>query len=373
MKKCDVLITYCWNRVGYNILKSLTQQGISVWVADTSAKNICSLSRYVSGSFVYPDPFTQEEEFIQCLLDKIQELKPKMLLPTHDESVIIAKYRDSFPKELVIPIDKYEQLVRLSDKEIATQLAKEAGVPIPIVYGNKDEVKVFPMVCKTKVGNSAKGVFFPKNRQALELLISKYGEKQVFLEEKCGGVDHSVDCIRYGKFFYASVYRALITKTDGGGTTTQRIIVDCPRLIEYAQLLLDYVDYKGVCGLDFRYDESTGMVAFIEVNARYTGGLATPIYAGFDIPWIHYCLAMKGTFDKPINVRIGTKTKWILGDIITLVGRFISFKWHWSEFRQLMSFRFDGFDDFDKTDKRAIWGEMSYYFRKLVKNRKLNL
>ena len=86
-----------------------------------------------------------------------------------------------------------------------------------------------------------------------------------------------------------------------------------PELEMYAKRLLDYVDYQGVCGLNFRYDNNTGRVAYIETNARFTGGLATPIKAGFDI-------LFKG---------------------------------------------FDGFDDFYMDEKKVILGEMIYYFEKL--------
>ena len=68
---CDVIVTYCWNRVEYNILRSLNSHGLSVWAADTSKKNICSKSKYCAGSFVYPDPFTEENAFIQCLCIKV--------------------------------------------------------------------------------------------------------------------------------------------------------------------------------------------------------------------------------------------------------------------------------------------------------------
>lgn len=46
---CDIIITYCWNRVGYNILRSLSSHGLSVWMADTSRKNICSVSKFCAG------------------------------------------------------------------------------------------------------------------------------------------------------------------------------------------------------------------------------------------------------------------------------------------------------------------------------------
>ena len=372
-KQCDVILTYCWNRVGYTILKSLHQKGLKVWAADTSKRNICSMSKFCTGSFTYPDPFTEEDAFIQVLKDKVAELGPRVLMPTHDESVVIMRHRDEFPVDLIIPYEGEEKLLLLANKAKSTEIARKAGVPVPEVYKSIDEVKRYPVVFKTVIGNSAKGVFFPKDREELVKLMDKHKDEETLLEEWIGGTDYSVDCVRWDGFCKTSVYHALVTKTDGGGTTTQREIVYMPQLEAAALKLMDAVDFHGVCGLDFRYDAENNKIAYIETNARFTGGLATPVAAGFDIPWIVYKLATEGKYTEPINVRIGTRTKWILGDIITLVGRILKFKWNLSELRRVFSFSgFDAYDDFCKDDKRAILGEFSYYFGKLLKNGKLN-
>ena len=373
MSRCDVLITYCWNRVGYNILRSLSSKGLIVWAADTSSKNICTMSRYCAGSFVYPDPFTEERAFIDVLKKRIEELNPRVLLPTHDESIVIMRHRDEFPEELIIPYADSDMLLRLSSKSEATKLAGQAGVPIPYIYKVVDDVQRYPVVFKTAIGNSAKGVFFPKTKEVLKGLTEKYQGTDYLIQEKIGGSDYSVDCVRWNGYYHSSVYKALVTKTEGGGTTTQREIVDEPLLELYAKKLLDYVDFKGVCGIDFRYDPQTMKVAFIEVNARFTGGLATPIAAGFDIPWVLYTLATTGKCNDHQNAKIGIKTKWILGDVITLVGRLISLRISMSEMKQVFAFNgFDAYDDYYPDDKKAILGEMRYYLGKLVKNGKLN-
>lgn len=376
---CDIILTYCWNRVGYTILRTLSEKGLKVWAADTSKKNICSMSKFCTGSFTYPDPFTEEEAFICVLKKKVAELKPRVLMPTHDESVVIMRHREEFPKELVIPYESEEMLLNLANKAWATKMAKEAGCPIPKVYQSVEEVESYPVVFKTVIGNSAKGVYFPKSKDELLALMQKsHGnvfskDSEMLLQEWIGGTDYSVDCVRWDGFWKSSVYHALVTKTDGGGTTTQREIVAAPELEKYAKLLLDAVDFHGVCGLDFRYDPETGKSAFIEVNARFTGGLATPVAAGFNIPWAVYKLATEGWYDEPCDARIGTKTKWILGDVITLVGRLVKQRFNGRELCQLARFRgFDAFDDFRWDDKRAILGEMGYYLGKLVKSGKLN-
>lgn len=372
-KDCDVILTYCWNRVGYTILKSLHQKGLKVWAADTSKKNICSMSKFCTGSFTYPDPFTDEDAFIRVLKVKIAELKPKMLMPTHDESVVIMRHRDELPENLIIPYDSADKLLMLANKAVSTEVARKAGVDVPEVYHSVDEVKSYPVVFKTVIGNSAKGVYFPKSKDELLKLMDEHKDDETLLQEWIGGTDYSVDCVRWDGFCKMSVYHALVTKTDGGGTTTQREIVDMPQLEAEAEKLMNAVDFHGVCGMDFRYDPNTNKIAYIETNARFTGGLATPVTAGFDIPWVVYKLATEGVFNEPIDVRIGTRTKWILGDVITLVGRILKMKWNPQELKRVFSFcGFNAFDDYCKEDKKAILGEFSYYFEKLIKNGKLN-
>ena len=331
------------------------------------------MSKFSEGSFTYPDPFTEEEAFIKMLAKKISELRPKVLMPTHDESVVIMRHRDKFPKELIIPYENADKLLLLANKATSTELARRSGVSVPEVYYSIGEVRNYPVVFKTVIGNSAKGVYFPKSKVELLRLIEEHKNEDTLLQEWIGGTDYSVDCVRWDGFCKMSVYHALVTKTDGGGTTTQREIVDMPLLEAEAKKLMDAVDFHGVCGMDFRYDPVTKRTAYIETNARFTGGLATPVAAGFDIPWVVYKLATEGLYDEPINIRIGTRTKWILGDVITLVGRILKMKWNPQELKRVFSFNgFDAYDDFCKDDKRAILGEFSYYFEKLVKSGKLN-
>lgn len=369
--KCDVIVTYCWNRVGYNILRSLSNQGLSVVIGDTSKWNICSLSHYAADSFIYSDPFTNEEKFISDLLEAVKKYRPRVLMPTHDEALIIAKHIKEFPSSLIFASDSYKNLITLSNKYESTIIAKSVDVPIPSIIDNIKEVN-YPIVIKTRYGNSAKGVFFPKTCEEAENILKKYDKSQVLVQDFFNGIDYSVDCIRYKDFFKASCYKAIVTKTDGGGTSTQRVMIDKPILYEYAKKILDKVNYQGVCGLDFKVNEDNNTAAFIEVNTRFTGGLATPISAGFNIPFIYYQLLINSTFNEPIHIKYGTKTKWVLGDIIALVTKILKRTLKREEAKNIFSWKFDAYDDLYKDDIKAFGGELLYYFMKLIKNRKLN-
>lgn len=369
--KCDIIVTYCWNRVGYNIIRSLFDRGLKVVVGDTSTYNICSLSKFSVDNFVYRDFIKDEQGFIEDLKSALIKYSPKVLMPTHDEALIIAKHIAELPKDVLYTMETYEKQILLSDKYKATLLADSVGVPVPHFIADIKNA-IYPIVIKTKFGNSSKGVFFPKDYEEAKKLLLKFNKKDILVEDFFSGRDYSVDCVRYDSFFQACTYRALVTKTDGGGTTTQRILVEKPELELYSKLILDKVDYRGVCGIDFKVNEQTNDAVFIEVNPRFTGGLATPMAGGFDIPYILYSLFTTGKYSKTISPRMGVKTKWILGDIITLIGKIIRCSLTFKEFRQILSWNFNAFDDYRREDKKAILGEFLYYFIKLVKNKKLN-
>lgn len=369
--KCDVIVTYCWNRVGYNIIRSLNEHGLSVVVGDTSKTNICSLSRYSADNFTYANPFTDENAFIKDITGAIKRFRPKIVMPTHDEAFVLARHIKEMPSDVIFAMPSYDMMMKLSDKLSATHIAQEAKVPTPYIIESLDGIK-YPIVIKLKISNSAKGVFLAKDKEEATKIISNYKPSDYLVESYVQGQDYSVDCVRWDGFFKCACYKALVTKTNGGGTTTQRVIVKQPTLEKYAKMLLDYVDYCGVCGIDFKVNEQTGEVAFIEVNTRFTGGLATPMTAGFDIPYILYSLYTKGRWADRIDIKIGTKTKWILGDIIALVTKIINGTLKKEELKRICSFKYDAFDDFRKDDKKAILGECSYYLIKLIKNRKLN-
>ena len=63
---------------------------------------------------------------------------------------------------LYITMESYEKQVLLSDKYQATVLSDSVGVPVPRFIDDIKEA-TYPIVIKTKFGNSAKGVFFPKS------------------------------------------------------------------------------------------------------------------------------------------------------------------------------------------------------------------
>ena len=168
----DVLLTYGWNRVAYQILRNLKEHNLKVVTSDESKHNMCSMSKYSKECFTYPNPYLKQSDFIKVLIKKINKYKPDVLIPIHEESFIIAKYIDKFPRSLIIPISDYDTLIKGHDKITASKIAKVAGLNVPRIYkisqalsfGNKK------LVLKLTRSNGAKGVFYTNSKKDLEKL-----------------------------------------------------------------------------------------------------------------------------------------------------------------------------------------------------------
>ena len=99
-----------------------------------------------------------------------------------------------------------------------------------------------------------------------------------------------MDAIRFDGFFKAGAYKVL--SANGKGPSLQRGTADFPVLTDIARRILDHLNYNGICGFDFRIDAS-GNPYILEANPRFTGGIATQIESGLDLPfllWEHYSL-----------------------------------------------------------------------------------
>lgn len=380
--KCDVVITYGWNRVSYNVLRNLSMNGLKVVSGDESKYNMCSMSKYSVASFQYPSPFVNPEKFIDKLLEIVEIYKPKVLMPCHEESFVIAKYRDRFPADLIIPIAEYNILMSAHDKISANKIAKLANVPVPNIYNvqniqdleNQKELFNYPIVIKLSNSNASKGVFYANNYDELEkIFIANFNElNKLYIQDYVQGSGYGASFIyKNGKMISGFVHKRLIEKTHTGGVSTKRISVKNNKILNYGKSILDYLKWEGPAMVEFKYDEEKDQVWFIEINARYWGSLALPIASGLDMPYWHYLSALGQKIEKR-DYKDGIVSIWILGAFITLTERLLSKKITFSETKSILNFKADNYDDLKKDDLKAFFGEIVFYLSKFIKTGSTN-
>ena len=100
----DVLLTYGWVRSSYSALRNLKKHGLQVVVSDSSRIGMSQFSRFSAGFQKYTSHYEDENKFISDILQICLSKKVKLILPSHNETEIIARHRHKFPDDLVAMI-----------------------------------------------------------------------------------------------------------------------------------------------------------------------------------------------------------------------------------------------------------------------------
>lgn len=383
----DVLLTYGWNRVAYNILRSLSSKGIKVCVGDTSRLSMSFWSKYSDKSFLYPSFYSHPQSFINCLKSNFSKYRPKVYIPTHEETFIVAKYIEELkPFGVEIPISDLDTLKTLQLKHKIIELAKRLKISTPntIQPADLSDVKAFsrevgyPVVIKMLNSNSAKGVFYAHSENQLinlyEKLISQLSREQFpILQEYVIGSGYGVSLLfNKGEPKAIFTHRRIREKISTGGTSTKRISTRNSKLECEAVRLLSEVKYHGVAMVEFKYNEDLKKEWLLEVNPRFWGSLALPIIAGIDFPFLLYKMAIEGDLKFTSDYKEGVVVRWVLGDILATLSEIKHTRSLQKPIKEFFTFDESGFDDFCLDDPLPFIAEMIYYFSKFLKTRSTN-
>ena len=304
-REIDILIAdSASTRIGRTVLKSLRSRGL-----------VCEA---IDDSEVLKDEFG----YLRLLKATLKEVRPKVLMPVF-KGELIARNMSMVPgsdvrtgkalsamlEGIAVPVSPAGTIDQLDDKVNASALCTSLGIPQPRLYSDEEALeqpqKLFstpgmPVVFKRSTGLGGDSVYFPKDSKALDNLIRSCGGRPHLVMDYIDGYDVSVDAIRWDGWFQAAGYRTMVPKRKG--TSLVRVGVDMPELVGYARQILDAVDYRGACGIDFRIDRKSGKAFFLECNPRFSGGLKSSLAAGFDMPFILWQLC-RGEMPEPVRLR----------------------------------------------------------------------
>ena len=389
----DVLLTDGWLRSTYAALVNLSGHGLRVAVSDESRIGMCQFSRYRRGRFRYPSPFRSEERFVGALARFAAEHGVRVLLPSHDETEVIARHRERFPADLRIPVASLEQLSVANDKSRIQEIAAGCGVRTPerLTYTAIDDLRATlaaraeqPLVVRLRRGNSAKGVFYPRSNaevvRVVEELVQRYGlaaDRLPVVQEYVHGEGWGVSCLYWhGERIVHFTHRRLREKTASGGTSTLRDHHPNPVIEAMAFTVLDHLRWHGLAMVEFKHDPRTGQAWLIEINPRLWGSIHLAVSAGVEFPYVTYLCATAGPeaarrYQQSRTVRYPWRARWYLGDCIGAVGRLGRGRVG-PALRLLAPGGTDTYDDVSSRDPLAFVGEVLRYGLGFVRTGSLN-
>ncbi len=308
-------------------------------VADAGPVGMSQWSRLKSFTGQYAPPLTQPEQFVSDVVALLEHTGARFLLPGHDETEVLAQYRDRLPAEVILPVGSHTLLAQANDKARMATLAAQIDIPVPAVFRWSSLADLAlglpdanaPLVVKLRRGNSAKGVYYPASpAEAVQLcttLIEQYDlspDRYPVVQERVAGEGWGVSCLYWeGEHIASFTHRRLREKTATGGTSTLRVSASNPELESYAHRLLGEMNWHGLAMVEFKYNPAARQGWFIEINPRLWGSIHLAVTAGVDFPALLYQAATQGPDKARQHAREpkqGIVARWYLGDAIVAAG-----------------------------------------------------
>jgi predicted ATP-grasp superfamily ATP-dependent carboligase len=328
----SVIVTNAKSRVAYNVTRSLGGKGIEVYTSDFVRSSMSFYSRYSRGHFLYPSPFTHQEQFIRSILENVDRLKAEVVVPVHEETFLMAKFKDELSRHVKVVLPDYKQILAVHNKDKWINIAQELNVPSPKTYliealrrpGGLTNV-LFPVLIKPKQGGGGWAITQVNSRHELSELLERelyigLPWERFYAQEK---IDGEVHCV--AMLFCAGRYRAKVAYKQireypvSGGQATLRISLRNEDAEEGLRKILEHLKWHGICQADFVVDGKTGVSYLIDMNPRFWGSLAQGIASGVDFPYLLYKIAVEGDIEPVREFKTGVVTQWFGGDIRALL------------------------------------------------------
>lgn len=336
------------SRAALAVVRSLARQSCRVITAAEKYPSLASCSRFSSGWFTYPDPYSESAAFIERIVSAVKTVRADILMPVGELStLLVAQNKERLLSYCRVPFPDYGPVSRAADKSLVIGLAESLGIPVPATKLIQEPPRAlelagilrsaaYPVVVKACRSCVVDGRTWRKTRvryagspAELEALLESaaaLNEFPLLLQEKIKGEGFGVFLLLlHGQPFAVFSHRRLREKPPTGGVSVLReSIAPQPELVDYSVRLLRALDWNGVAMVEFKRDEAAGIFRLMEVNGRFWGSLQLAIDSGVDFPILLAKAAMGMKFEPVTHYRVGARLRWLWGDVDSLIGTLTS-------------------------------------------------
>ncbi len=333
-RKRSVLAIVGDTQVGLWVVRSLARNGLAVHAVVNTREGQSAHSRFSASAWML-DGRPGQEGFIDEIKELARQLGVGSIMPVSEgyHNALIAM-RDEFEPDVHIFSPSRESFDKATDKDYMQELCVKLGVPVARgmrldqLIGDVGEGLDFPLVLRTRQQNIKAGkapwkAAYAENKDDLYRLFGQVKDfaDNVIVQEYHPGVEDHVQILMHdGECVMAGDYIGEHHMPLAGGVTVQRVSCHHENLVRDAVKLLKAIDYEGIAGVQFHYDQRTDRYIFLEINPRFSGGLPTVIMAGFEASfrlWQSHFEPEKLARDK---YRLGLRTRILGGDANWLLG-----------------------------------------------------
>ncbi len=234
-------------------------------------------------SFIVPQ--ISDNAYIPFLLEKCKIENIKLIVPLIDpELPVLAKERDLFLKEGIVPLISTYDVVKIGyDKILTAKFFKEIGIPTPKTFLYREDLDLsnmdFPIIIKPRFGSASIGVQKCENIQDVKFYSSKISEP--ILQEFLKGDEITVDvlCDFDGNLISMVQRKRLKIRA---GEVERGITIKNKELFILVEEIIKNLKPIGVINIQC-FLSKEGFF-FTEINPRFGGGYPLSFYAGANFP-----------------------------------------------------------------------------------------
>lgn len=340
--KAGVFVTDGEERATLAVVRALGREGIPVTVGSIDPRSLAGSSRYCARTVCYPSPLEDVEAFQAAVLKEVQGGRYGVLLPVTDvTTLLVAQMHTTLAPFVQLPTPAAKQIQLAQDKRHVLVVAKQLGIACPETFCFEEGGGLadfgrrvrYPVVIKPRFSRylrNGRWVFGHVHyAHDPEALVTRYEESRreipdPLLQEKIEGHGQGVFLLVWnGELKAAFCHRRLREKPPWGGVSVYReSIAPDKGLVEKSFALLRALEWQGPAMVEFKVDRRDGQAKLMEVNGRFWGSLQLAIDAGMNFPLLLYRLLCGENVPAQFDYRIGTKSRWLLGDLDQLLIRF---------------------------------------------------
>ncbi len=388
-KKHKVLVTDGNERATIAVIRSLGRKGIIVGVIGYKKNSLGFYSKYCKNRHVISPPTKNVNQFLKELLEILSKFDYDIILPITDTTNLIFSKNRRKIESMIEKVggNELEVFMKSLDKMQTLKIAKKIDMSIPKTICPLTKEKLidkiekinYPCVIKPRFGSYIKGnetlsagIKIAKSKKELIEKYEKISSKipKPLIQEMLTGDERGIFLlIDKGRVIASFAHKRIRSFKPRGGASVLRKSTELDKTLKSHSIkLLREMNWNGPAMVEFKYNQRKKEYQLMEVNGRFWGSLALPIYAGIDFPYLYYKL-LTGKNVTPVKTyKLEIKSRYLAGDIVNLFNTLkanpkkIKLRTKLKSIKNFLK-SFEGkmkYDFFPKDDYRV--GIMSIYF-----------
>lgn len=340
MSSLRVLVTNARRRKAISIVRALAKANMSVICADSIRSATAFYSRYCSERLIHPE--IQSKEFLDFIVSWLSRNKCDVIFPLDDDALeVFSKNRSVLPNPNVLLLPDHETVSKVNDKAWLIPYASEIGIPVPntvVLETNADLKKLpdieLPVIVKPSRGYGGRGILRAGRSDELkkicESAISR--SQRILVQEQIPadgeGIGYFALYDRNRRLVAQFMHRRLRQYPISGGPSTLREGIWDEHLARQSRNLLDSIGWIGLAMVEYKRDPRDGVPKLMEINPRFWGSVALPIFSGVNFPVLAAKLTVGESIPTITEYPLGKQARWLWpGDILHLIAAVRKGRW----------------------------------------------